>query len=209
MAKMNTITRSSYAFCNRRRERSRLASRVEACEQRLLLSATTLGVAHSATAPTTKPGPAPPKVVRDPSTGGPGGTTFLAGDASTPPKWSQEQQANIVPPLDANVVSVTPALNEFEPPGSGPSSLPNAFSLLGTPSMGGQLPASAGQNLSASTSIVSTSAPASNRKTVDTAIGASAIDEILPLFDLDLAFTPADLGTSQMQTLDVTPLAGW
>jgi hypothetical protein len=133
----------------------------------------------------------------------------LASDASTPPKWSQEQQANIVPPLDANVVLVAPALNEFEPPSGGPSSLQNGLSLSGTPSTGGQMSVFAEENVSTPTALASNGAASSNRM-VDTAIGASPIGEILPLYDLDLAFLPADLQTAQMQQpLDTTLLMDW
>jgi hypothetical protein len=112
----------------RRRQRMNFGCHAEECEVRLLLSATAMGgtmTAHSA------PAPRPSKIVRDPSSGGPNGTSFLANDATTPPNWAQQQNATVTPPLDSQVNSTSPALNEASLPVSGGFNVGVGVSLNG------------------------------------------------------------------------------
>jgi len=201
-----------FPACRRRHERGRLAHRTEACEERILLSATAIGpvrfIANSAGNAST-PAPAPPKTVRDPSSGGPNGTTFLANDASTPPTWTQQQQASSVPPLDANVVSTTPALNEFAPPSGGPSSL-NGPSIFGSLAFGGQTMAPWQETFPPSYALASNRGASSNGWNANPPAGVNGIGEVLPLPDLDLAFLKSlDWQPLDLQTLDITSPTGW
>jgi hypothetical protein len=203
----------------RRRQHVEFGCQSEVCEERLLLSATAISTTgaimasgHSA------PASGPTKIVRDPSSGGPNGTTYLANDASTPPNWAQQQNATAVPPLDANVISTTPALNETELPLSGAFNLGPGTSLNG-PAVGGSgfgNPTSGnfafdGQSLTPSQanfstsplafgSLTSGSATLSGNQGVNGPNSLNGLGQILPLPDLDLAF---------MQTLDITSPTGW
>jgi hypothetical protein len=191
----------------------------EVCEQRHLLSATTMSIIGATTAAGhVAPASGMTKIVRDPSSGGPNGTTYLANDASTPPNWAQQQNATAVPPLDANVLSTTPALNETQLPVSGAFNLGPGASLNG-PVFGGTAFGSPvfgnfafdGQSLTQSQANFSTSPLAFGSRTPGSPTlsgnqgasgpnGLNGLGEILPLPDLDLAF---------MQTLDITSPAGW
>jgi hypothetical protein len=199
-------------FGRRRNERGGLGHRSEACEERLLLSATANGpvrfVANSAGNAST-PAPAPPRIVRDPSSGGLNGTTFLANDASTPPMWTQQQAANVVPPLDANVVLISPALNEFAPPNGGASFL-NAPSIFGSSAFGGQTMALWQETFSPSYAQASNRGASSNGSNANPPTGVNGMGEILPLPDLDLAFLQSlDWQPLDLQTLDITSPTGW
>jgi hypothetical protein len=204
------IGQSLFNLGHRRCERGGLANRAEACELRLLLSATAMGsVRPMGTSGGNVAKPVPPKVVRDPSNGGPNGTTFLANDASTPPKWTQQQQATIVPPLDANVVSTTPALNEFALP-SGGSSYPNGPSLFGSSAVDGQTMAPSEETYSPSNALANNRGALSNGSNANPPMEVNGFGEILPLPALDLAFTqPPDIQPPPMQPLDLTSPLGW
>jgi len=99
----------------KRRDPWEMSTHTEACEERILLSATVMAAASAAKGSS----PSAPKPLHVPSTAGPNGTTYLANDASTPPNWAQQQNATIVPPIDSEVNSTTPALNETQIPVGG------------------------------------------------------------------------------------------
>lgn len=211
----------------RRHEPGKLGWHSEACEERILLSAT----AMVAAAPAAKsPGPsAPPKVVRDPSSGGPNGTAYLANDASTPPSWAQQQNAIVTPPLDASINSTTPALNEANLPISGAFNVGAGVSLNGPP-LGGNLfggptfgniafsdqsLAQAEANYSTSPFAFQSRPPAGSATGLNTNPGLNGpnglngtsnlngLGEILPLADLGVAAPPQNLESAPLFNLDL------
>jgi hypothetical protein len=217
--------------CRKRHERGNLAWLPEACEERILLSATAMA-AGAVAAKSTSPS-APPKIVRDPSSGGPNGTVYLANDATAAPNWAQQQNALVVPPLDSEVNSTTPALNESDLPVSGAFNVGAGVSLNG-PALAGNVFGSPtfgnlafnDQSLTQAQANYSTATFAFGNQPAASATGLNAspglnapnglnrpsslngLGETLPVPDLDLAPTH-DLDHAFMQTLDLTSPTGW
>jgi hypothetical protein len=209
------IVTQDFPSGHRRRPRGRMADHTEACEQRILLSASTLGPVRSATASggragtasaaassPSKPPATSPIVVRDPSTAGPNGTTYLANDATSPPTWQQQQQANVVPPLDSLVNVTAPAMNEIAPP-SGGSANPGEAGIFGSAHFAGQtVPQSQTSFATSPFSFPNQTVAATNNGLGGNSAVSNGLGEVLPLVNLDIAF---------MQPLDITSPtpSGW
>jgi hypothetical protein len=216
----------------KRRQLENLGWRAEICEERILLSAT-MAMARASLGPSipaaaAAKGSAPsttPKIVRDPSSGGPNGTSFLANDASTPPNWAQQQTAIVTPPLDSQVNSTTPALNEANLPVSGAFNVGSWVSLNGPPLAGNMFGSPTfgniafnEQSLTQSEANYSTSLFAFQSQTAGASSGQignpvenglngshilNGLGETLPLPDLGIAPEQPGLDHTQLPNLDL------
>jgi hypothetical protein len=139
-------------------------------------------------------------VVRDPSTGGPNGTTYLANDAMTPPNPSQTQATNF-PTAGNNLSASIPAFTIWRISTAEAAKL-GELAVVNAPTLGQltlspqpegvfSMPAT-GSSTGAGGMIGSSSNSAD--------VSSMALKDILPLPELDVAFTLA---------LDLTVLSGW
>jgi hypothetical protein len=180
----------------------------EVCEERILPSATAMVTAHPisnsgtsggssltvAAATGTRP------IVRDPSTGGPNGTTYLANDATTSANLSQIQATNF-PSAGINLSTSVPAFTIGRISTAQAENL-GELAVVNAPAPGNltRSPQPEGLPSSPATGSLPGAGGMSGSGTESAGISSTGLNDILPLPELDVAFTLA---------LDLTVLSGW